>query len=249
MRHYVDVPLSAWMRISGALLISLVPASMPAQEEEKFVEADLTVSKDYGVTMRVTTPMVKEAALKDLTEADFARMSLDDIRLQSGYIIVIRSVRGDPMRAPLTGGIAAARGDLYRRGNEAAPVLLRLLRDNPHSSIEAAIMVKIEQIPGIDAAPFVEQARLAVRERGMTMNPWNADCIAKVLVRNGDLSNWDLLKKWAVDRPYVESTVKKALVHGAWVQRQAYGPTLPPVMVPQVGAKAAPPVPAAPPQR
>ena len=84
MRPHIDLSFSAWMRILGALFLSLLPALMTPLEEGNIIAADLPVSKDYGVT----TPMVKAAALKDLTEADVAKMLLEYIRLQSRHIIV-----------------------------------------------------------------------------------------------------------------------------------------------------------------
>lgn len=228
------IPVSVCRRSGMGALVALVVWMGPsarAQEVEKIVEADLTVSKDYGVTKKEKTLIMPERVLERLTEDAFAKLDLNDPWLKSGYIWVFKNVVGfDPMAARLSSGVAAARADLYRRRNDAAPLLLMLLRDNPYSGLEAAIMVSIEHIPGIDLAPFLEQARVAVKERGMTMNPVNADCIATFLVRNGTDADWDLLKKWAVDRPYLDDLVKRTLAHGDWVRRQAYGPTMPVVI-------------------
>lgn len=252
MSRYADfLPIrELWtgVLIFGLQLPGLVPVLVRANEQA-IIEADLTVSKDYGVTKPVITPMVPEDDLNDLTEKNFAKMSLDDIRLQTAYIVVFQSVDSrDPMTTTLSGAIAAARADLYRRGNNAAPLLLKFLRANPYSRIEGLIMATVGSIPRMELAPFVEQARVAVKERGMTMNPGNAGAIATFLVRNGDATDWDLLKKWAVDRPYLESVIKDTLTHGEWVRSQAYGPTMPKVRL-RVEAGSAHPVPAAPPQR
>jgi hypothetical protein len=180
------------------------------QCEEAIKEPDLTVSKNFGIARRMVTELPDEALLKNLREADYAKMSLNDPLLQSAYVEVFLHaydvITGEGLRPELL----AALHDLTRRGNDVTPLLLKLMKENPYSRFECAGL-KAAYIQTIEPVPFLEYARNALKSRWETLQATDVERIAYLLLYKGIPSDVGLLREAAKKRPYLTDSVESKI--------------------------------------
>lgn len=182
---------------------------LPVNAAEEIVEPDLTVSKDYGLSRRMTTKLVDDSKLRGLSEADYSLMSLDDPLLQAAYVNVFLQSMGPDIGATLARPeIAAAFNDLKRRGDAAVPLLLKLMQENPYSDFESFAINDVSYIDTIDPKPFLEYARNALETRWDKMNPGFVGRITSLLIHKGDASDIERLHELIKKRPYITHTIE-----------------------------------------
>lgn len=195
-------------RRRSALAVALLVIGLIASLRSE--EPDLTVSKDYGISRRMTTELVDDALLKNLRESDYAKRTLNDPVLQSAYIRVFLNVMDVTTGEGLRPELAAALNDLKRRGNTVAPVLLKLMKENPYSPFEDAALAAI-YIDTIDPKPFIEYARDALKTRWETLPPGTVGRIAYLLIHKGVPSDLDLLREVVKKRPYLTDPIESEI--------------------------------------
>ena len=185
----------------------ILKCSVQIQCEEVIKEPDLTVSKDFGIARRMVTELPDEALLRNLREADYAKMSLDDPLLQSAYVHVFKNaydvITGEGLRPELL----SALHDLTRRGNDVTPVLLKLMKENPYTPFEFAGL-SAAYIQTIDPVPFLEYAREALKTRWETLQASDVGGIAYLFLYKGVPSDVELLREAAKKRPYLAHQVE-----------------------------------------
>ncbi|MEI6534124.1 MAG: hypothetical protein WCN98_02200 [Verrucomicrobiaceae bacterium] len=180
------------------------------QCEEPIKEPDLTVSKDFGTARRMVTVLPDEALLRNFREADYANMALDDPLLQSAYVHVVKNSRDIITGSGLRPELLAALNDLKRRGNDATPMLLKLMKENPYTPFECAAL-SAAYIDTIDPGPFLEYARDALKSRWETLQATDVERIARLLLYKGIPSDVGLLREAAKKRPYLAHDVESII--------------------------------------
>jgi len=209
MCHFPEEKLTR--RFSGSLtVLLLVVIYVKCLSQE--AEIDLTVAPDFGEVRSMATQLPEDSDFKEFQVLDFRRLTLNDPRLQSVYVrLFVTAMGGDSEKWRLEGHVQAALDDLRIRGNEATPMLLKLMRDNPYSSFEAMVLLHINAIGTMDAKPYLEYARKMVDTRYDDINPSLASAAARLLVESGDASDIQRLKDVKAKRPYLNATIDRAL--------------------------------------
>jgi len=191
-------------------VVGLFPCVAGLRCEEPIKEPDLAVSKDYGISRRMTTQLVDESKLRDLREQDYSKMSLEDPLLQSAYVLVFLHVKDVKTGGGLRPELMAAFKDLKRRGDSVTPLLLKLMKENPYSRLESGALAAC-YIDAIDPKPLVEYARSALTTRWDTLPPGFVGSIAHLLIRKGIPSDLDLLREVVRKRPYLTDTIESEI--------------------------------------
>lgn len=195
--------------------------------EEGFKEPDLTVSDDFGESRRMVTKLPDEKLLKNLSEDDYAKMTLDDPLLWAAYVEVFLKAKSIPSNSGLRPELVAALNDMKRRRNDVTPVLLQLMKENPYTRFEIAALAAAH-IEGMDSRPYMEYAREALKTRWKDLKSTDVACIASLLLDKGVPSDVDLLRETAHKRPYLSDVVKrkiKLVHHLGGTHAQDTGPT------------------------
>jgi hypothetical protein len=143
-------------------------------------------------------------------EADFAKMSLDDIRLKVAYHqLFLSSISGKFQNKQPE--IIAALADVRKRSNSATPMLLKLMDENQETGFESSILASIAEVGTINIEPYLEYARKVLRERTETMNGVLVACAAQLIADHGTKQDAELLK-WVMEtRPYVADAITRKL--------------------------------------
>lgn len=203
----------------------------------------LDPSPGVGISRPRTTPAVAPKTLEKYRESDFAVMVLDDPLLAGAYLHVAEHMESHIIRTnpPRDDYEWAAYEDLKKRGNTAAPLLLRLCAENYDSRIEGLIISMVSYTPEISPEPFLEYIRKAIIERGLSLGPtWSY--FGYFLARFGDSSDQELLRKWGRDRPYLAEGIADLIRRTAIERGDAVIPNLPTVS-PAEGTNSGPPNP------
>jgi hypothetical protein len=141
-----------------------------------------------------------------MDEADFAKLSLEDVLLKRAYHSIFNTaVGGNFITIPpqLNGALS----DMRRRGNGITPMLIKLMNENHETGFEMNVLNIIPNVGNLDLEPYLNYARDTLRERTQTMNAGVAQVSAILLARKGTKEDAELLRWVIEERPYVAEVV------------------------------------------
>ena len=193
--------MSLFNKSLGFLLFSLI-----------FLFGDWACAVDYAGSYRPYSMELKRdrIELEGLDEGDYARMSLDDIRLENAYISVFQSSMSNQFDN-LEPEIVAALADLRKRGDGVTPMLLKLMDENQETGFESAILIYVPAVGTINIDPYLDYARKVLRERTQTMSAVLAGCASNLLAQHGTKNDAELMK-WVMEtRPWLADSVTRNL--------------------------------------
>lgn len=147
--------------------------------------------------------------LKGLTAMNLARMPFDDRLLRYAYISVfLRNIR-EPDTLDVEENLVLE--DMRKRGDSITPLLLELAGQNQETMFESALLDKIAEVGTVDLYPYLQYARILLRERTQTMNSSLAQCASMLLANHGTKQDLALLEQVIEKRSYTAPGVKKSL--------------------------------------
>ncbi len=123
--------------------------------------------------------------------SEISKMPNDDPRLIAGYLVVVNAER------ITKDWVQAFADDIQRRGEDAGPILLKIVKDRSSWTKLARenILWDLDHYPGFDHQPFIEAAREIWRENKLKTPVRMCHAICELLATEGDASDIQIIEE------------------------------------------------------